>query len=227
MPFTGEIIENEKLGKDIHILKIKFPELKHFSHEPGQFAILAPNGIGRAYSIANFPGNRYLEFCIKKVPGGKVSPLLCSMKPGESVVLEAPFGDFILNKNTEHNLIFICIGTGIAPIKAMLEYVIKEGFHKDREVVLVYGCREKTYPYSEFLSELSNSGVNVIVTKNVEKTFMDFNTLENFEAYICGSPEFVKNMIEICKQRKAEKINYEKCIFSSLKILRKPLGLLP
>ncbi len=227
MPFTAEIIENERFGNDIHILKLTFPDLGNFSHEPGQFAILAPNGIGRAYSIANYPSNKYLEFCIRKVPNGRVSPYLCSMEPGDKIVLEAPFGDFVLNHKTNNNLIFICSGTGIAPIKAMLEFLSTKKFLKEKEIILIHGWRENKHPYSDFLSFLIKNNVKIFVTEDVEKILYSLKSFKNFEAYVCGSPDFVKKVMRICKQKGIEKVNYEKCIFSDLKISGKPLSLLP
>lgn len=222
MPFIGKVIENKEYENDIHILKITFPEIDEFSHAPGQFAILVPNGIGRAYSIANYPASDYLEFCIRKVHGGKVSPLLCSMKPGDKLLLEAPFGDFVINEKVKNNLIFICSGTGIAPIKAMLEFLIREEMHKKRKIILIYGCREKEHPYFGFLKSLSQQGVEIRITDDVEKSLSSISTLKGFEAYICGSREFVRKMIELCTLKDAEKIKYEKCIFSNSEL--KKLG---
>ncbi|HIQ49915.1 MAG TPA: FAD-dependent oxidoreductase [Nanoarchaeota archaeon] len=229
MGYVGKVIENKKYENDIHVLKITFPEIEEFYHEPGQFAVLKPNGIGRAYSIANYPAEEYLEFCIKKVPNGKVSPVICSMKPGDKIALDAPFGDFIINKKPKHNLVFICVGTGIAPIKAMLEFLVKEEIHNKKDVLLIYGWREKQHPYFEFFKFLKEKGIDVKITGDVESTLQTIPSLKGFEAYICGSPQFVKRTIEICALKNAEKINFEKCIFSEkeLKELEKLLGFFP
>ncbi len=218
MPFKGEVVENEKHTKDVHVLKIHFPELENFSYLPGQFAVLVPNGAGRAYSIANYPSNGYLEFCIKKVPQGKVSPVLCSMEPGEKLEIYAPFGEFVLRHPLERDIIFVCSGTGIAPIKAMIESVIKnEKENNTKKVILVYGCRESEYPYKTFIEKVKEKGIRVFITQDVAKTLQNFKSLKNFEAYICGSPFFVRDVIRICKAKGAEKINYEKYIFSDQK----------
>ncbi len=222
------VIENLKIAEDVHVLKIEKPP--NFSPLPGQFAVLSPNGIKRAYSIANYPEHcDYLEFCIKRVPGGAVSPLLCDAKPGTEINLFGPFGKFVLQNPKEKRILFACTGTGIAPIKAMLEYLEKNDLHEGREIHLVYGARdEKSILYREYINSwMKRDNFHAYITlsapsrawKGERGLIQDvlrkhFSSLKKFEIYICGSPQMVRETKSLCEilRAKAEKIKYEACI---------------
>ncbi len=221
------VLENKKEAQDIHILKIEKPE--NFNILPGQFVTLSPNGVARAYSVANYPEDEnYLEFCIKHVPCGKVSPVLCSLKPGNALTLAGPFGDFTLSEKSK-NLLFICTGTGIAPIKAMLEYIEKKRLENEKRIKLIYGNEnEKSIAYLDYLKKWKNKenfemiitltnpsrkwkGEKGLVHNIIQK---NFNSLKKFEIYICGSPKTVIETKKICESLKARtnRIKYETCI---------------
>ena len=53
----------------------------------------------RAYSFASAPhaGNRF-ELCLNRVPDGKFSVRLFSMKPGEVIDMRPPLGTFTLRQ---------------------------------------------------------------------------------------------------------------------------------
>lgn len=225
MLYSLKIIENKREAKDIHVLKVEKPEDFHFL--PGQFSILSPNGTKRAYSIATSPDNDYLEFCIKRVSNGKVSPLLCSSKPGDSLEVYGPLGDFVLRFPPKKDLLFVCTGTGIAPIKSMIEYIERKGLEKP--VTLIYGAyNEQTIPYKNLLEKWSEKeNFEVIITlSNPSSSWKGeigfvqdiikkkFDSLKNFEIYICGSPQMVLETKNVCKELKAKekRIKFESCI---------------
>jgi CDP-4-dehydro-6-deoxyglucose reductase len=228
MLYSVRVVENRKEARDIHVIKVERPE--GFEFLPGQFSILSPNGTKRAYSIANCPEEKeYLEFCIKRVPNGKVSPVLCSSKPGDVLELYGPFGDFVLNYPPKNHLLFVCVGTGIAPIKSMIEHLEKNGTKKT--VTLIYGAlNEHTIPYRSLLEKwCQKENFEVIITLsnplNPEKWkgeigFVQdvirkrFETLRDFEIYICGSPQMVLETKKVCEELRARerRIKFESCI---------------
>jgi len=115
------------------------PQVRHFVFEaegagrleyaPGQFvsfsASLDGKTITRAYSLASAPSsdatsNSHFELCLNRVDGGRMSPLLFAMQPGESIEMRAPLGMFVLRQPPRDSL-FVATGTGIAPFRAMLQ----------------------------------------------------------------------------------------------------------
>ncbi len=213
--YWGEVIKNTKMKEDVHVLKIRFDGIENFSYLPGQFAMLSPNGTSRAYSIANAPNYKYLEFCIRKVPAGKVSPVLCSLKEGETLKIFVPFGEFTLPEKIEKDLVFICTGTGIAPIKAMIEHVLNEKIHKKVNVTLVKGAlRMEDVLYPELLKEWSKK-INVQITNDLFG-YIRYNasSIRSSTVFVCGSPKIVLGVMEECEKIGCKDVRYEKCILN-------------
>jgi len=121
--FKYKIIDIEETGEDAKIFRMR-PETGGpiLEHKPGVFAmvhLLDEKGDSldkRPYSIASAPGAKDLEFCIKMV-GGKFTSKLDKLKAGDVVGIEGPMGNFTYQGK---KCIFICGGSGIAPIMSML-----------------------------------------------------------------------------------------------------------
>lgn len=100
---------------------------------PGQFANLAlPAGddwdtehgkaVRRAYSIASTPGEEHLDFFIRRVDEGELTPSLFKMQPGDGVHLDERIaGHFTLDgAQDSEDLILVGTGTGVAPYRPMI-----------------------------------------------------------------------------------------------------------
>ncbi len=76
----------------------------------------------RPYSLASNPetGN-LLEICVDLVPGGQGSRYLFDLAPGATVDLKGPFGTLMVDEPPAAEMVFIADGTGVAPIRAMVE----------------------------------------------------------------------------------------------------------
>jgi ferredoxin-NADP reductase len=117
-----------------------------FEYEPGQFISMEVEIEGerciRSYSVASSPhhDNRF-DLCLNIVPRGLVSPWLFHLKPGESIEFSGPYGLFTLRQPLDPVSVFIATGTGIAPIRAMLQYLYQEP--NSAEVWLIFGVRQE------------------------------------------------------------------------------------
>jgi CDP-4-dehydro-6-deoxyglucose reductase len=117
-----------------------------FEYEPGQFISMEVEIGGerciRSYSVASSPhhDNRF-DLCLNIVPRGLVSPWLFHLKPGESIEFSGPDGLFALRQPLDPVSAFIATGTGIAPIRAMLQYLYQEP--NSTEVWLIFGVRKE------------------------------------------------------------------------------------
>ena len=94
-------------------------ERKNFLFQPGQCVNLGikGSGVSREYSTYSGTQDPYLEFLIKEVKAGTVSPKLRQLRPGEEIELHGPYGSFVLDpdKIEVSSYIFIGTGTGVAP----------------------------------------------------------------------------------------------------------------
>jgi ferredoxin--NADP+ reductase len=81
------------------------------------------SGVNREYSIYSGEQDDYLEFLIKEITPGVVSPALKHLNVGDVVDVEGPYSDFVLagprDRTRKH--FFICTGTGIAPFHSYVK----------------------------------------------------------------------------------------------------------
>ncbi|MEO1865686.1 MAG: CDP-6-deoxy-delta-3,4-glucoseen reductase [Pseudomonadota bacterium] len=114
----------EKARHDVMVVKLKLPQNQDFRFLPGQYVdILLRDGRRRSFSIANWTGiEEGLELHIRLVPDGHFSgQVFNSLKVRDLLRFQGPFGTFFLREDTDQPTIMVAGGTGLAPIKAILE----------------------------------------------------------------------------------------------------------
>jgi len=107
---------------------------------PGQVAVLAVAGEAPAYfAFASAPEDAELEVLVKQKMGA--SNLIFEMKPGEQIeLLEVAGRGFALDDQKGKDLVFVAMGTGVAPLRSALRHVLKRKGEFGQLVVL-YGAR--------------------------------------------------------------------------------------
>jgi NAD(P)H-flavin reductase len=93
--------------------------------QPGQYFILSPVtsiSIAREYSAYSGDRDPYLEFLIREVDDGSVSRMLKVLRPDDSVMLDGPYGNFVIEQpeDRERKYLFVASGTGIAPFRSLV-----------------------------------------------------------------------------------------------------------
>ena len=91
-----------------------------------------------------------------------MSNFLCDMRAGDEICVQGPFGDFIL-RPPMRDTIFIATGTGIAPFRSMLHWLLADpSRHQGHQLWLVFGNRSEADIYydAEFKRmERANAGL--------------------------------------------------------------------
>jgi sulfhydrogenase subunit gamma (sulfur reductase) len=107
---------------------------------PGQVAVLSVAAEAPAYfAFASAPEDSELEVLVKQKVGA--SDLLFEMQPGEKIeLLEVAGHGFELDAQKGKDLVFVAMGTGVAPLRSALRHVLKR---KDDfgQLVVLYGAR--------------------------------------------------------------------------------------
>jgi sulfhydrogenase subunit gamma (sulfur reductase) len=107
---------------------------------PGQVAILKIESEAPAYfAFASSPEDSELEFLVKQKIGA--SNVIHGMTEGQTVELVGIAGHgFDLVHKKQRDLVFVAMGTGVAPLRSALRHVLK---HKDDygKLVVLYGAR--------------------------------------------------------------------------------------
>lgn len=163
-------IENETANTKRYWMEV--PELEKFDFLPGQFVTLdlpiheKKNKRWRSYSIASWPdGTNVFELIIVLIEDGAgTSYLFNKVQVDDEILYRGPQGVFTLPEMLDTDYYLICTGTGIAPFRSMLHYIVLNSIpHKD--VYLVFGTRKKeNLLYNEELTTLAaqNPGIHFI-----------------------------------------------------------------
>ena len=117
----------DRLAKDVVRVMLRLPPTADFKAIPGQYIdVIGPGGVRRSYSLANaYTADKTLELHIRAVDGGVMSDYwFTQAKANDLLRLNGPLGTFFLRNLAQLDLVFLATGTGIAPVKAMLESLV-------------------------------------------------------------------------------------------------------
>ncbi len=134
----GVVIERRDVGPDVVILRLGKP--RGFTHRPGQYVRVGLDGASRRYSIASAPHEPFLELAIERVPGGRLSPRLHALRPGDRVTLGAAGGGFLLDPKAATHLMVATV-TGVAPFVSMIRHALHTG--APGRFVLLHGASHR------------------------------------------------------------------------------------
>ncbi|MFH0836764.1 MAG: FAD-dependent oxidoreductase [Candidatus Aenigmatarchaeota archaeon] len=212
--YIGTIVENSDITIETYILKILLD--KELNHRAGQFinidAVIDGERRIKAYSITSVPEEKNrVELCIKKIPGGKMSNYLYNIPIGTKLKITGPYGFFICDGNND--TIFIATGTGVAGIKPIVESLLSNGCEK--KITLVYGVRkEEDVYYRDVFENLAKKYNNFSFITTLSRPRPTWKGLKGYvqewvknhvkytgqeDVYICGLPDMVEEIIDICK----------------------------
>ena len=103
-----------------------------FTFRPGQAVLIGAPGehARRPYSISCSPEyaaeTHTLELLIALDADGTLGPNLPDATPGSPIDLEGPLGTFLFPEDMpSQRLLFVAGGTGIAPLRAMIDHVLR------------------------------------------------------------------------------------------------------
>jgi len=128
---------------------------------PGQVAILRVDGEQPAYfAFAGAPDDRDLEVLVKKKIGA--SSVIYDMCVGDRIELVGIAGHgFNLEKVRGRDLVFVAMGTGVAPLRSALRHVLKRK-EEFGQLVVLYGARTPDdFCYREETEDWSAHGVEL------------------------------------------------------------------
>lgn len=179
----------------------------------------------RAYSVASRPGDvgrivLNIRLAVPPpgtedhIPPGIVSSYLFNLRPGDSLGVSGPFGEFHV-QDTDREMIFIGGGVGMAPLRAMIHEQLEKG--TQRKISFWYGARSGadifykdefdalaerhenfrwTLALSEPLPEDAWSGPTGFIHEVVSRFYLkDHPAPEDCEYYLCGPPLMIQAVL--------------------------------
>ncbi len=204
---TCRVVALDDATHDIKRLNLAVETGGPFSFSPGQYAALTFAGqSARDYSMANRPDEPVLEFHIRRTAGGTASNYVAErLRIGDTVKVEGPFGASFLREKHTGPILAIAGGSGLAPIKSIVESALAAG--KTQPIALYLGVRAERDLYLEahfrmlaqrhgnlrFVPVLSEAGETTRRQGFVhEVAIADHPDLDGTKAYLAGPPVMVE-----------------------------------
>ena len=128
---------------------------------PGQVAILLVEGEEPAYfALAGAPEDRDLEVLVKQKAGA--SRVIYDMCVGDKLeLLEVCGRGFKLDEMKGRDLVFVAMGTGVAPLRSALRHVLKRK-NDFGQLIVLYGARTPDdFCYRDETEVWQNAGVEM------------------------------------------------------------------
>lgn len=198
----------EYLNNSVLKVELRLPPNSLFRFIPGQYVNLIKGNIKRSYSIANsFQEDGRLQFMIKNYLNGVMSKYWFEeAKVNDLIRLEGPLGTFFLRNTNIKEIVFLATGTGIAPIKSIIEdsFKGKNGIF-DKKITLIWGgrkCSDIFWTPSfdnyqiDFIPVLSRHDENWKGERGYVQDVLlqKFSiSLEEIQVYACGSNDMIKD----------------------------------
>jgi CDP-4-dehydro-6-deoxyglucose reductase len=206
------IYQITKMTAGVVRVLLVLPPSARFNFIPGQYVnIIGPGGIRRSYSLANASfDEKVLELHIRAVEGGLLSRYWFNdFKVNDLLRLNGPLGTFFLRETACIDLIFMATGTGIAPVKAMLESLISlPSALMPKSVTVLWGGRSPQDFYIDitniqgahkFIPVCSRPDQNWKGARGyVQDALLELSPdLSNASVYACGSNDMIQSAFNV------------------------------
>jgi NAD(P)H-flavin reductase/hemoglobin-like flavoprotein len=231
--YTAEVIGNERRHHGIAVLTVAPDQL--LDYEAGQHVTVQSlrwPRVWRSYSIACRPREDGLMiFHVRAVSGGWVSNALVQHSPpGTDLILGPALGTMVLRHAGRRDLLCVAGGTGLSPLKAIIEQAVKESSTCPRKIYLFYGARRReelydlpdlwrladAYPGLQIIPVTSEDPAFAGMQGNVGRVAARYLPHRDCEAYVSGPPVMVAETIRVLKRAgiPPERIHYDDALLT-------------
>ena len=209
-PWWGaEVVDHDRRAIDIAVLTLR-PETP-LAYAPGQSISLETDlrpRLWRYYSPANAPReDGRIELHVRAQDGGPVSTALVRQAGvGDLLRLGPPLGHLAL-EDSDRDLLLVAGGTGLAPLKALVDQVARQG--PQRRVDLFVGARteERLYdraalerlarehPWLTVTSAVSQDKHSAVEQGDVADVVLRHGPWRSRDVYVAGSAPMVEDTV--------------------------------
>ncbi|MEU7203266.1 globin domain-containing protein [Streptomyces sp. NPDC045470] len=212
--WKAEVVSHELRTPDIAVVTVR-PD-QPYPFLAGQYASVETPWwprVWRHYSFAAAPrSDGLLSFHVKAVPAGWVSnAMVHRARPGDVIRLGSPSGSMTVDHTTDNGLLCLGGGTGIAPIKALVEDVAERGHRRPMEVF--YGARsghdlydldtmlrlEQRHPWLSVRPVVATGrpdGPANSLSGQLPDAVRQYGPWREYDAYLSGPPGMIRNGVD-------------------------------
>lgn len=204
--WQAEVVTHDLRTPDVAVLTVR-PD-QPYPFLAGQYTSVETPWwprVWRHYSFASAPrSDGLLTFHVKSVPAGWVSnALVHRARPGDVIRLGPSAGSMTVDHTSDSGLLCLGGGTGIAPIKALVEDVAERGARRPVEVF--YGARTDHDLYDiDTMLRLRRShpwlSVRAVVDQQARlqlpDAIRDYGPWNGYDAYLSGPPGMIRSGVD-------------------------------
>jgi len=140
-PLISKISKVEQLTYSEKKFEINLPDNMVLNHKPGQFVQVSIFGYGEApISICSSPTKSpSFELTVRKT--GRLTDKMHRLDSGSLIGIRGPYGNgFDVSQFKGKDMLFVCGGIGLAPLKSLIDYTIAKRQDFGR-IIITYGVR--------------------------------------------------------------------------------------
>ncbi|MBT1157461.1 2Fe-2S iron-sulfur cluster binding domain-containing protein [Aminobacter anthyllidis] len=212
----AQVVAIDRMTHDILALRLALADRASFRFAAGQYLSLAmPGAPPRNYSMASRPDEEFVELHVRAVPGGRTSSLIhTTLAVGDKIEIKGPAGSAYLREAHAGPIIALAGGSGLAPIKSIVEAALHAGMDQpihvyfggraERDLYLVEHFRalERRFPNLSFVPVLSQIASDGWRSGFVSDALAeDHRDLTGAKAYVAGPPAMVDAAMAILGTR--------------------------
>ena len=117
---------SEPVSDSLTLVRMQTPRTQTLRFMAGQrVRLTTESGSSRSLPVASCPCDaRNLQFLVNRRPADDFCDALLSGTQGQTVLLEGPEGEFLLQEEARETALFVAVGEGFAPIRSLIEHAI-------------------------------------------------------------------------------------------------------
>ncbi|GAA4259473.1 globin domain-containing protein [Dactylosporangium darangshiense] len=206
----AEVLYHERRSRDIAVITCR--PMHPLEYRAGQYVSVETRyqpRLWRAYSVANAPRkDGSLDFHVRAVGAGWVSSALVRrVRPGDMIRIGSPMGQMTLDRRSTRDIVCVAGGTGLAPIKALIEEMTLA--NRTRWVHVFFGARDRDdlydlacldrlaarYPWLSVVAATSEDPDFPGEHGNISDIVARYGPWRDHDFFVSGSPTMVRSTL--------------------------------
>lgn len=206
---SARVKKVDRINDQLAVLNLRTPRTNRLRFLAGQTVTLSGVGIDPAeYHIASCPcDDMNLQFHIcRDADTPFAEHVFHGIQASESVTLEGPHGQFVLDDALERPVLFLAFDTGFAPIKSLIEHAMTLDANEFLHLYWFHRSGDKPYlhnqarAWSDAFDNFRYSPRKLAstrpesVTAALQQLNDDYPALDEFDIYACGAATLMEQV---------------------------------
>ena len=161
------------------------------NYSPGQWMyVRLDENLKHHFTISSSPTESFLQFTTKYREVSDYKRALWQKRVGDSLEINGPFGNFVLDEKDPAPHLFIAGGIGITPFRSMIKYAVDK--YLSLSITLLYSVKNKKeaafidLPFTHIIESESEGRLD---KEKIEKYCPDW---KERTWWVCGPPAMVE-----------------------------------